>query len=164
MEHAGRFAHQLDAAMGHHTLSSASEADRITVFRTLSVLIGAAMKRYAEWASVDPAEVISGGQNDGAFRWRSGLQDYIDVDERLCGQCDIATFARRFLLNANIEAFRRVERQGIVYAANRASTPWQPDLADVVATPLEDGYDELDAYYAGALAHYDTIVGPADHA
>ena len=47
-EHAARFAHQLDAAMGHHTLASADERDSLTVRQTLSDMIGervAALRR-----------------------------------------------------------------------------------------------------------------------
>ena len=53
-EHAARFAHELDAAMGHHTLYSASEEDRLTVHQTLSAMIGSAAVRYEEWEGVDP--------------------------------------------------------------------------------------------------------------
>ena len=45
--HAGRFAHQLDAAMGHHTMQAATENDRLTVHRTLAAMIGVAARRYA---------------------------------------------------------------------------------------------------------------------
>ena len=98
-EHASRFAHQLDAAMGHHTLVSAAEEDRLTTLYALSDMIGSAWMRYKVWEAVDPEELIIGGNYDGTPLWKrteSGL--YVDIDVALCGQCDIATFARRFLV------------------------------------------------------------------
>ena len=117
--HAGRFAHQLDAAMGHHTMQAATENDRLTVHRTLAAMIGVAARRYAEWELIDPEELILGGTYDGTLLWKRNEQDYIDTDEALCGQCDGATFARRFLKKADLPAFRRAWRQGIIYSADR---------------------------------------------
>ena len=68
--HAARFAHQLDDAMGHHTLQSAEESDRLTVHRTLSAMIGSAARRYDEWDLVDPEELIIGGTYDGTLLWK----------------------------------------------------------------------------------------------
>ena len=36
-EHASRFAHQLDDALGHHSLSSSSEEDRMVTYQTLQL-------------------------------------------------------------------------------------------------------------------------------
>ena len=41
--------------------ASASEADRLTVQRSLSVMIGSAARRYAVWEAIDPQELIVGG-------------------------------------------------------------------------------------------------------
>ena len=112
-EHAARFAHQLDAAMGHHTLASADERDRLAVWNTMTTMIGSAARRYAVWNEIDPEELIIGGNFDGTPRWQRDLDDYIEIDEALCGQCDIATFARRFYLNADLREFARLWRQGI---------------------------------------------------
>ena len=162
--HAGRFAHQLDAAMGHHTMQAATENDRLTVHRTLAAMIGVAARRYAEWELVDPEELILGGTYDGTLLWKRNEQDYIDTDEALCGQCDGATFARRFLKHADLPAFRRAWRQGIIYSADRTVTPWAPALFDVATAPAEDFYDALDAAYDGMIDHYDTVSGAEDHA
>ena len=40
--HAATFAHQLDDAMGHHSLTSSSEEDRLTTFQVLSAMLGSA--------------------------------------------------------------------------------------------------------------------------
>ena len=64
-EHAARFAHQLDAALGHHTLASADEIDRLTVWNTLRAMIGVAARKYSEWEKIDPEELIVGGNFDG---------------------------------------------------------------------------------------------------
>ena len=163
--HAGRFAHQLDAAMGHHTMQAATENDRLTVHRTLAAMIGVAARRYAEWElAIDPEELILGGTYDGTLLWKRNEQDYIDTDEALCGQCDGATFARRFLKHADLPAFRRAWRQGIIYSADRTVTPWAPALFDVATPPAEDFYDALDAAYDGMIDHYDTVSGAEDHA
>ena len=109
--------------MGHHTLQSAEESDRLTVHRTLSAMIGSAARRYDEWDLVDPEELIIGGTYDGTLLWKRNEQDYIDVDAALCGQCDGATFARRFLKHADLPAFRRAWRQGIIYSSRPHRDP-----------------------------------------
>ena len=151
-EHAARFAHQLDAAMGHHTLGSADERERLAVWNTMTAMIGSAARRYAEWNEIDPEALIVGGNFDGTPRWRRDLDDYIAVDEALCGQCDIATFARRFYLKADLTEFARLWRQGIVYRADRTTTPWSPEIFDVAQSPHGEFYDELTAFfYLGAF-------------
>ena len=69
-EHAARFAHQLDAAMGHHTLAAAEERDRLATYNTLADLIGNAWRKFQEWADIDPQELITGGQYDGTLLWK----------------------------------------------------------------------------------------------
>ena len=162
--HAARFAHQLDAAMGHHTLGSADERDRLAVWNTMTAMIGSAARRYAEWNEIDPEALIVGGNFDGTPRWRRDLDDYIAVDEALCGQCDIATFARRFYLNADLTEFARLWRQGIVYRADRDTTPWSPTIFDVAQSPHGEFYDELTEFFYKMLEHYDHVIGPAEHA
>ena len=144
--------------MGHHTLQSAEESDRLTVHRTLSAMIGSAARRYDEWDLVDPEELILGGTYDGTLLWKRNEQDYIDVDAALCGQCAGATFARRFLKHADLPAFRRAWRQGIIYSADRTVTPWAPELFDVATSPAEDFYDALDDAYDAMIDHYDELV------
>ena len=161
-EHAARFAHQLDAAMGHETLRRAEEDDSLTVWNTLSTMIGSAARKYQEWDDIDPQALIVGGNFDGTLRWKRDLDDYILVDERLCGQCDIATFARRFYFKADLPAFRRTWRQGIVYSADRGTDPWSPDIYDVAQSPIGDFYDELSEYFHSMLEHYDHVVGVQD--
>ena len=134
-QHAARFAHELDAAMGHHTLASADERDRLAVWNTMTAMIGSAARRYAEWEAIDPLALIVGGNFDGTPRWAREVDTYIGIDEALCGQCDIATFARRFYLNADLTEFARLWRQGIVYRADRDTTPWSPTIFDVTQLP-----------------------------
>ena len=121
--HAARFAHQLDASMGHHTLASADERDRLATYNTLADLIGNAWRKFQEWYDIDPQELITGGNFDGTLLWKRDIDEYRSVHDYLCGECDIATFARRFILNANLDLFRRIYRQGLVYATNRDVTP-----------------------------------------
>ena len=161
--HAARFAHELDAAMGHHTLASASEDDRLTVHRTLAAMIGSAERRYKEWELVDEQELIVGGTYDGTLLWKRYREDYEAIDTGLCGQCDIATFARRFLLHADLPAFRRSWRQGTIYMPDRSTTPWSPAIYDAAPGSVEDFYDQLDGNYSDMLFHYDNVVGAAVH-
>ena len=162
-EHAARFAHQLDAAMGHHTLASADEVHRLAVWNTMTAMIGSAARRYAEWNVIDPESLIVGGNFDGTPHWKRDLDQYIGIDEALCGQCDIATFARRFYLNADLVAFARLWRQGILYRADRTTTPWSPTIFDVAQSPHGEFYAELHEFFHTMLEHYDHVVGVQDH-
>ena len=162
-EHAARFAHQLDAAMGHHTLASADERDRLAVWNTMTAMIGSAARRYAEWNEIDPQELIIGGNFDRTPRWRRDLETYMGIDEALCGQCDIATFARRFYLKADLREFARLWRQGILYRADRTTTPWSPTIFDVAQSPHGEFYAELTEFFYTMLEHYDHDIGVQDH-
>ena len=148
--------------MGHHTLASADEVHRLAVWNTMTAMIGSAARRYAEWNEIDEALIV-GGNFDGTPRWRRDLDDYIAVDEALCGQCDIATFARRFYLNADLVAFARLWRQGILYRADRTTTPWSPTIFDVAQSPHGEFYAELHEFFHTMLEHYDHVVGVQDH-
>ena len=161
-EHAARFAHQLDASMGHHTLASADERDRLATYNTLADLIGNAWRKFQEWDDLDPQEIISGGNFDGTLLWKRDRDEYRSVHDYLCGECDIATFARRFILNANLDLFRRIYRQGLVYATNRDTTPWEPRFIDVATSPQSSFYEQLRVDYHLALTHYDHVIGVQD--
>ena len=157
--HAARFAHQLDAALGHHSLQSATEEDRMTVLHTLSAMIGSATRRYKVWEVIDPEQQVVGGTFDGTPLWKRTQSEYEQIDEGLCGQCDIVTYARRFLFHANLPLFRRLHRSGIIYAVNRDTTPWEAVLFDVATQPESEFYVELETEYQGMLRHYDNVVG-----
>ena len=165
--HAARFAHELDAVMGHHTLASAEEADRLTVHQTLSAIIGSAARRYAEWEDIDSEQLIVGGTYDGTPLWQHHdrtVQDYEDIDAALCGQCDIDIFAREFYFEAGLPAFRSAWRQGIIYSADRSTTPWSPTLFDVppAGVSTSEFHDELDVYFHKMLRHYAQVVAAQD--
>ena len=161
-EHASRFAHQLDDALGHHSLSSSSEEDRMVTYQTLSSMIGSGWRRYKIWDATDPEELIVGGNFDGTLLWKRQEPEYVEIDELMCGQCDIATFARRFRFQANLPLFRRLYRSGVIYVANRDATPWDATIFDVATDPVSSFYDLLDTEYHQALRYYDENVGAAD--
>ena len=163
-EHAARFGHQLDAAMGHHTLASADVRDSLVVLQTLSDMIGSAWKRYEVWEATDPEELVIGGNNDGIPLWKVQKSEYDAIDAGLCGQCDIATYARRFLLAADLPAFRLAYRQGIVNAADRSTTPWGLLPFEIVLGNTGEFHELLQANYHEALHHYDHVVGVREHA
>ena len=162
--HAARFAHQLDASTGLYTLSGGDDWKWQTIHRTLSAMIGVAARRYEVWDAIDPEELIVGGTYGGTLLWKRYEDNYIQTDVKLCGQCGISTFARRFWFHADLEAFRRVWRQGIVYSADRSVTPWAPEIFDVAPGPNEDYYDDLDAAYLLMVKHFDEVSGALDHA
>ena len=162
--HAARFAHELDDAMGHHSLSSAEESDRLAVRGTLRDMIGSAWIRYDEWAVTDPEELIVGGNFDGTPLWSRNLDDYRDIDRRLCSQCSIATFARQVLKRGNIPLLKQLVRSGIVYSIDRSMTPWGAEIFDAATQPESQYYIALDTAYEAALDYYDTVVAPAAQA
>ena len=161
-EHASRFAHQLDDALGHHSLTSASEEDRMVTYQTLSSMLGSGWRRYKIWAGTDSEELIIGGNFDGTLLWKRQEPEYVEIDELMCGQCDIATFARRFRFQANLPLFRRLYRSGIIYVANRDTTPWEAAIFDVATDPVSAFYDLLEVEYHQALLYYDEVVGAAE--
>ena len=65
--------------MGHHTLASADERDRLTTYNTLADLIGNAWRKFQEWDDIDPQELISGGNFDGTLLWK---RDHGRIPER----------------------------------------------------------------------------------
>ena len=161
-EHAARFAHQLDDALGHHSLTSASEEDRMVTFQTLSSMIGSGWSRYKIWDAIDPEELVAGGNFVGVPLWKRHREEYVEIDRLMCGQCDIATFARRFLFQANLPLFRRLYRSGIIYVANRSTTPWESTLFAVASDPVSTFYNNLETEYHQALLYYDEVVGASD--
>ena len=162
-EHAARAAHQLNAAMGFDVLTSASEEDRLTVKQVLSAMIGVAARRYATWEKVDPQEIIHGGTYDGTLLWKRYLQDYIDTDLAICGQCDIDHYAQEFYYDADLPAFRVLWRQGIIYAPDHSLTEkWNPVDFAIADGPVGAFHDELDAHYDLMVRHWSKVVGPAE--
>ena len=161
--HAATFSHQLDASMGHHSLQSAEESDRLTIFNALRYMLGSAWRRYGEWLLVDPEDLIVGGQYDGTLLWRRNLEDYIGIDTSICGQCNISTFSRRALVNANIPLLREHDKQGTVYTFDRSTTPWGLTEFDYAPSPADGWYDQQIAQYESALTYYDEELGSALH-
>ena len=54
-------------------------------------------------------------------------------------------------------------RSGIIYVANRETTPkWEATIFDVASDPVSSFYDLLDTEYHQALRYYDEVVGAAD--
>ena len=162
--HAARFAHQLDDAMGHHSLTSMSEEDRLVILQTLSAMLGSAERRYRIWDAVDPLELVIGGNFDGIPLWKRTRPEYAQIDQTLCSDCDVVTYARRFRFKANLPLFRRLYRSGIIYSVDRSLTPWGAQLFDVASQPESQFYDNLEVLYHELLEHYDTVVGAQDHA
>ena len=163
--HAARFAHELDAVLGFHSLKSSDEQDSDIVRQTIAAMVGSAARRYQKWEDIQPEELIMGGEFDGTPLWMHHdrtVQDYKDIDKALCGQCNIANLARQLKKKGDLPAFRSGWRQGLIYGINRLSTPWSPVVFDVV-NQMEDTvaefHDELDGYYQAMIDYYDEVVG-----
>ena len=80
--------------------------------------------RYLVYEAIDPEELIVGGNYDGTLLWRRHRPEYVEIDDGLCGSCNIVTFARQFLMRGNLPLFRRLHRSGIIYTVDRDLTPW----------------------------------------
>ena len=160
--HAARFAHQLQVSMGHHTLSSMSEEDRLTIHQTLSRMIGAASRRYQQWADVSSTEVVDGGTLDEQPLWKKQQADYEEVDRKLCGHCDSDFYPVSMALKADLPAFERVNGHGEIYAPDRSTAIWQPELMELATTPYDEFYDELKVHFGLMIEHYLDVVGAQD--
>ena len=156
-------AHDLQVTLGTDVMQSATAADYNTVKNAFIHLIGAAWQRYVEWATVDPQELILGGNYDGTLLWRRYLDDHAATDDALCGTCDIANFARRFYFHANLPLFRRLHRSGIIYSVDRTANPWEASIFAVASQPESQYYDDLDTAYHEALRYYDERIGARLH-
>ena len=156
-------AHDLQVTLGTDVMQSATDDDYQTVKHSFIHLIGAAWQRYVEWATVDPEELIVGGNYDGTLLWRRYLDDHAATDAALCGTCDIANFARRFYFHANLPLFRRLRRSGIIYSVDRTANPWEATIFAVASQPESQYYDDLDTAYHQALRYYDENVGALLH-
>ena len=156
-------AHDLQVTLGTDVMQSATDDDYQTVKHSFIHLIGAAWQRYVEWATVDPEEMIVGGNYDGTLLWRRYLDDHAATDAALCGTCDIANFARRFYFHANLPLFRRLRRSGIIYSVDRTANPWEASIFAVASQPESQYYDDLDTAYHEALRYYDERIGARLH-
>ena len=156
-------AHDLQVTLGTDVMQSATADDYNTVKHSFIHLIGAAWQRYVEWATVDPEELIIGGNYDGTPLWSRNLDDHAATDEALCGTCDIANFARRFYFHANLPLFRRLHRSGIIYSVDRSANPWESTIFAVASQPESQYYDDLDTAYHEALRYYDERIGARLH-
>ena len=168
-EHAARSADRLDIGMGAHSVSSADKVDSLIIRQTIEAVIGSAARRYAEWEVIDPEELIVGGIFDGTPLWRHHertLQHYKDIDQGLCGACKGSRFPRQMRKKADLEAFRAVWRQGIIYTVDRTTTPWSPLEFDVPPPGMSTSefHDELDVYLRLMHDHYDEVIGPEEEA
>ena len=115
-ERISTFAHDLDDAMGHWTLQSATEEDRMAAYNTIRDMIAFAADKFDEFAAIDPLERIIGGNNDGRLLWKHGLPEALEVFEQVCGNCDRKTLLRQVVMNANLPLLRRLYRSGIIYS------------------------------------------------
>ena len=164
--HAARYAQHLNATLGFDALLTADEWKRLVVKQTMSALLGSAQRRYNIWDEDDPTELISGsGPFGGTFRWKRYEQFYKDIHTSLCGECDLDLYAQEFFFEADLAAFKSLWRQGIIYSSNHDTTPWSPQIFDVLNQAdqtIAEYHDELDANYDYLLRHYAQVISVQD--
>ena len=163
--HAARYAQHLNETLNYDVLGSADEWKRIVVKQTMIALLGLGERRFAEWEAIGPEDLIVGGVYDGTLEWKRDEQAYKDTYTALCGQCDLDLYAQEFFFDADLPAFRDHGRQGVVFGANHATTPWAPlffGSVDQTEQTVGEFYNELDLHYNRLLRHYAQVVAVQD--
>ena len=157
-ERISTFAHDLDDAMGHWTLQSATEEDRMAAYNTIRDMIAFAADKFDVFAAIDPLERIIGGNNDGRLLWKHGLPEALEVFEQVCGNCERKTLLRQVVMNANLPLLRRLYRSGIIYSIDFDLTPWGAQIFGVATDPRSQFYEDLIARYIQLIHYFDTEV------
>ena len=165
-----RAAHEFDWTMSAHSMEDLSENEKWTIKNQMYGLISAPWFLMNILKDVDP-KLIDEFTND--YSWKYYQAEVEGLLAGLCHECeDLATYARRFAHQANLELFRGALVGGKVHQSNRELTPW--GLGDVVTevvassgtTPTADkitGFHAVNRVeYLNALKFYDTDVGVLD--
>ena len=108
-------------------------------------------------------QLIIGGNFDGTPRWSRDLDQYIAIDEALCGQCDIADIRPALLLErrpCGIRALYGGRALSIVPTAQLRRGRRQSSM--YAQLPHAEFYAELTEFFYGMLEHYDHVIGVLD--
>ena len=154
--------HQLDAAMGHHTLYSAEESDRLIVLNTAG---------RPDRQRLAPVPRVGRDRTRGADRRRRVRRDAA-VEARPTPSSRASTptsVASATSPPSRGGSCSRPTCHCSAASTGRAwSTPptairrWEPRFVDVATTPHSSFYEQLRVDYHRALTHYDNVVGVQD--
>ena len=163
-----RSAHEFDWTMSAHSMEDLTDNEKWTVKNQMYGLISAPWILMEFLKLIDPTEILAGD-----FLWKTYQAEVETVLKGLCHECeDIATFARRFAHEANLELFRGALISGKIHESNRDVTPW--GLGDIVteivvpigttptAEQITEFHDANYEQYMMALKFYDTAVGSSE--
>ena len=165
-----RAAHEFDWTMSAHSMQDLTANQRQTVEQQMYGLISAPWQIMALLEDTDPKNIDSFASGP---LWKVYQTEVEGVLAGLCHECeDLATFARRFAHQANLELFRGALVSGKVYTSNRDVTKW--GLGTVVTeavapsgtTPSAESITAFHAdnrlEYLKAVKFYDTEVGVSE--
>ena len=164
-----RSAHEFDWTMSAHSMEDLTDNEKWAVRHQMYGLISAPWILMYLLENTDPTEQLAGN-----YLWKTYQTSVEEVLVGLCHECeDIATFARRFAHQANLELFRGALVQGKVHQSDRDVTPW--GLADNIVTQvvvplgqtptaekIAQFHRQSRAEYLNALTFYDTSVGASE--
>ena len=166
--HVARFAHELDASLTYRSAMAATAEDREFTFTYFATLAAHAWNELRQFADNDP------DTPSGDTLWRQMKPIIETTMDRLCHECDIATFSRRFLEHANISLFRERYQGGQLQATNRDTNPWTPGITvfqiprvpslteDQLIAARQRFYGYYLGLFPGILQYYDEVSGRAD--
>ena len=164
-----RAAHEFDWTMSAHSMETLSENEKWTVRHQMYGLISAPWILMYLLESTDPTEQLAGN-----YLWKTYQTSVEEVLTGLCHECeDIATFARRFAHQGNLELFRGALVQGKIYESDRDVAPWglSENIVTQVVVPLGQTptaekiaqfHRQNRVEYLNALKFYDTDVGASE--
>ena len=162
-----RAAHEFDWTMSAHSLEDLTTNETWTVRHQMYGLISAPWVLMKLLEITGPTEEVVAG----TYLWKTYQGEVETVLKGLCHECeDLATFARRFAHEANLELFRGALIQGKVHESDRTVTPW--GLADNIVTQIAirigttptaeqiaQFHRQSRVEFLSVLKYYDTHVG-----
>ena len=172
------FAHWLDIFHGTRSATASSAIDREFVYSWCASIVGRGWEELEGWARIDPESRVpdtTDEDDDGlpdnlgatVIEWLTFLPAVQRLMDRICVECDIETYPRRFLRRADLPEFRSQYYHGQLRAAIHSTGWWAPGaiLAQVPNLPRlseEEGRAAIDRFYNGLFEHYDSAVAHYD--
>ena len=162
-----RFAHDLDWGAGVQTALNYSAADREVLWNWGRALIGIVWSTLATWEAIDPNPAVTVDPP----AWRAARPGVLSHVEQLCFECEVGSFPRMFLQNADLPAFRNKYAGGQLHGTDRTGEKWVPGmlLDQVSGLPrltepqarikIAQFFEGHKTDFLKALAYWDSTVG-----
>ena len=162
-----RFAHDLDLGTSLQTALNYSAADREVLWNWGRALIGIVWSTLATWEAIDPNPAVTVDPP----AWKLARPGVLSHVEQLCLECEIGSFPRMFLQNADLVAFRNKYAGGQLHGTDRTGTQWVPGmlLDQVSGLPrltepqarikIAQFFEGHKTDFLKALAYWDSTVG-----